>query len=263
MLLHRTDGRRRALISLCGMALAAQPHFSWGRPAAGRELRVVGTRFENIYMRSPGGEFGGMGVALLREFARRHGYWLRFEIYPWRRAQELINGARADVLVGPYKTPERTRTMLFSEQAFFQDQVAFYVRANALPLWEGDYRMLRGRRIAALNGWNYGPAFSKAAPQLNISVTNSVESGLKMLVASHVEMFATNRRDTDPVLQALGMQDKVMALAPLIDVQDAYFAYPLAPRFRDMPRQMDQMLAEMKARGELQRLARRYGVTLP
>jgi polar amino acid transport system substrate-binding protein len=130
-------------------------------------------------------------------------------------------------------------------------------------VWEGDYALLRGRRIATLNGWNYGAAFTKAAPQLTISVTNSVESGLKMLVASHVEMFATNRRDTDPVVAALGMQDKVMALAPLIDVQNGYFAYPLSQRFPEMPQQMDQMLAEMKARGELQKLARRYGVMLP
>ena len=263
MILHRTDSRRRALINLCGIALGALPHFSWSRPSAERELLVVGTRFENIYERRPNGEFGGMGVDLLRLFAQRYGYRLRFDIYPWRRAQELINGGKVDVLVGPYKTPERMRTMLFSGQAFFQDQVAFYVRANALPLWEGDYQVLHGRRIVTLNGWNYGQAFSKAAPQLNISVTNSVESGLKMLAASHVEMFATNRRDTDPVVQALGMQDKVMALAPLIDVQDAYFAYPLSPRWRDMPGQMDRMMTEMKKNGELQKLARRYGVTLP
>jgi polar amino acid transport system substrate-binding protein len=84
-----------------------------------------------------------------------------------------------------------------------------------------------------------------------------------MLAAGHVEMFATNRRDTDPVLLALGMQDKLMALAPLIDVQDAYFAFPLAPRWADVPAQLDQMLVEMKKSGELQKRARRYGVTLP
>lgn len=251
------------LLGLCGIALGALPHFSWARPAAGRELVVAGTRFESIYERRPNGEFAGMGVDILRLLAQRHSYQLRFEIYPWRRAQELVNGGKADVLVGPYKSADRLRTMRFSEQAFFQDQVAFYVRADSLPLWEGDYGMLRGRRIAALNGWNYGAAFSKAAPQLTISLTNSVESGLKMLAAGHVEMFATNRRDTDPVVVALGMQDKVMPLAPLIDVQNAYFAYPLAPRFADVPQQMDRMLAEMKARGELQKLARRYGVIPP
>ncbi len=261
--LHCSDCRRHLLIGLCGIALGALPHFSWARPPVGRELVVAGTRFESIYERRPNGEFAGMGVDLLCLFAQRYGYQLRLEIYPWRRAQELINGGKADVLVGPYKSADRLRTMRFSEQAFFQDQVAFYVRADSLPLWEGDYGMLRGRRIATLNGWNYGAAFTKAAPQLTISVTNSVESGLKMLAAGHVEMFATNRRDTDPVVTTLGMTDKVMALAPLIDVQDAYFAYPLTPRFAEVPRQMDRLLAEMKARGELQKLARRYGVIPP
>ncbi|RZT10427.1 polar amino acid transport system substrate-binding protein [Duganella sp. CF402] len=258
--MQSTVDRRHALTSLCGIALGALPHFSW---AASPELVIAGTRFEKIYERRPDGEFAGMGVDVLREFARRYGYRLQFEIYPWRRAQELVISGRADMLVGPYKSAERERSMRFSEQAFFQDHVAFYVRANAMPVWEGDYHALKARRIATLNGWNYGLAFTQAAPRLHISVTNSVESGLRMLAAGHVEMFATNRRDTDPVLLALGLQDKLMALAPLIDVQDAYFAFPLAPRWAEVPAQLDQMLVEMKKSGELQKRARRYGVTLP
>lgn len=245
------------------MALDAVPLSSFARQVAARELLVVGTRFEGIYERRDNGDFAGMGVELLRLYAGRHGYHLRFELYPWRRAQELINSGAADVLIGPYKSVERQRTMRFSAQPFFRDQVAFYVRADRMPIWEGDYDMLKGRRIVTLNGWTYGPAFTRAQAQLNISVANSVESGLKMLAIGHVEMFATNRRDTDPVVTALGLQDTVMALAPMIDVQDAYFAYPLAPRQRDLPAQMDQLLADMRKSGELQRLARRFGVTVP
>ncbi|MYN40957.1 transporter substrate-binding domain-containing protein [Duganella sp. FT109W] len=255
--------RRLLLTGLGGMALGAVSLSSFARPAAAHELLVVGTRFEGIYERRDDGEFAGMGVELLRLCARRHGYRLRFEIYPWRRAQELINNGTADVLVGPYKSAARQRTMRFSTQPFFRDEVAFYVRADRMPVWEGDYGLLQGRRIVTLNGWTYGPAFTRAQAQLTISVANSVESGLKMLAIGHVEMFATNRRDTDPVVTALGMQDKVMVLAPLIDVQDAYFAYPLAPRLRDLPLQMDRLLAELKKNGELQRLARRFGVTAP
>jgi polar amino acid transport system substrate-binding protein len=46
-------------------------------------------------------------------------------------------------------------------------------------------------------------------------------------------------------------------------VQDAYFAYPLAPRYRELPAQYDRLLAEMMKSGELQKLARRYDVTPP
>jgi polar amino acid transport system substrate-binding protein len=166
-------------------------------------------------------------------------------------------------LVAPYKTPERQRVLRYSEQAFFQDELAFYVRADTMPVWESDYALLAGRRIAVINGWSYGAAFTQAAPQLHISVTNTVESGLRMLERGHVELFASNRRDTDPVVKALGLQNTVMALAPLIDVLDAYFAFPLAPRHRELPAQLDRLLLEMKKNGELQKLARRYGATPP
>lgn len=255
--------RRLCLTGLCGLALSAVPLLSFARAPASRELVAAGTRNEGIYERRPNGEFAGLGVDIVRLLAKRHGYQARFEIYPWRRALEVVGGGRADLLVAPYKTPDRLRSMRFSEQAFFQDELVFYVRADSMPVWEGDYALLQGRRIVAINGWAYGPAFAKALPQLNVSFTNTVENGLQMLSYGHVEMFASNRRDTDPVIARLGLGDRVLALAPLIDVQDAYFSYPLAPRHPDLPAQMEQLLVEMKRNGELPRLARRYGVTLP
>lgn len=255
--------RRLCLTGLGGMALSAMPLFSFARPPTARELVVAGTRNEGIYERRPNGEFAGMGVDLVRLLAQRHGYQPRFEIYPWRRALEVISGGRADILVAAYKTPERQRVMRFSEQSFFQDELAFYVRANSMPTWQGDYALLQGRRIVVINGWAYGAAFSTALPELHVSVTNTVDSGLQMLAFGHVELFASNRRDTDPMIKRLGLQDKVMALAPLIDVQSAYFTFPLRQRYTQLSLQMDQLLMEMKKNGALQKLARRYGATPP
>jgi polar amino acid transport system substrate-binding protein len=256
-------GRRRLLRGLAGLALSWWPIAAPAQPAPGRELRVVGTRFERIYERQPNGEFTGMGADLVRLAARRFGYQVRFELYPWRRAQHLVTEGAADVLVGPYKSPDRLRTMRFSKQAFFQDQVAFYVRALEIPLWEGDYAALRNKRIAMLNGWSYGVAFTEALPRLHTSVTNTVESGLQMLLHNHVDLFASNRRDTDPVVLALGATDKLLALAPLIDVQDGYLGFSLRPRVAGLAAQFDHLLEELKARGELIRLARKYEVALP
>lgn len=256
-------GRRRALRCVGGLFLSFLPLAAQAQPAAIRELRVVGTHFERIYERRSNGEFAGMGVELVRLAARQFGYQVRFELFPWRRAQLLVTQGVADVLVGPYKAPERLKTMQFSKQPFFQDQVAFYVRAREIPLWEGDYATLKGKRIATLNGWSYGPAFTAALPALNTSVTNTVENGLRMLLHNHVDLFASNRRDTDPVIVALGMTDQLLALAPLIDIQDAYFAFSLRPRHAGLPAQFDRLLAELKAGGELSKLARRYQVDIP
>lgn len=248
-------------MALCAVPLV--PLVSLARPPAPREIVAAGTRMVGIYERRPNGEFTGLGAELVKLLAQRHGYQPRFEIYPWRRAMEVVSGGKADILVAPYKTPERLRTLRFGEQSMLQDQVAFYVRAASMPIWEGDYALLKGRRIAVINGWYYGAAFARAAPQLHASVTNSVENGLQMLAHGHVDLFASNRRDTDSVIVALGLQEKLMALAPVIDVLDAYFGYPRVPRLNDLMTQMDRMLVEMKKNGELQKLARRFGTMLP
>lgn len=252
------------------MALSAVPLLSFARPPAVRELVAAGTRNEGIFERGANGEFSGMAVELIRLVAQRHNYQLRFQIYPWRRALEVVAGGKSDLLAAAYKTPERQRVMRYSQHDFFRDEVAFYGRSrgrgsssSSSAGWQGDYTRLAGRRIAVINGWSYGPAFARAAPQLLISVTNTVENGLRMLDRGHVELFASNRRDTEPVLDALGLQEQVIALAPLIDTLSAFFTFPLAPRYPELPAQIDLLLAEMKRNGELQKLALRYGATPP
>lgn len=253
--------RRRLLIGTCGIALGAVPQFSFAAQAA--RLRVSGTHFEGVYERAADGGFSGLAVEVVRLLAGRRGVGVHFEMYPWLRAQQRVGLGQDDVLVGPYKSAEREQRLRFTGQPLFQDQVAFYGRARDLPSWGGDYATLKGKRIVALNGWSYGAAFNAAAANLNISIANSVDSGLKMLLYAHVDLFASNRRDTDPVIQRLGLVDKLLPVAPLIDTQNAYFAFPKSPAGAALADEFDQLLAELKNRGELKRLARRHLVRLP
>jgi polar amino acid transport system substrate-binding protein len=254
-------GRRQliagALLGAACPALLAQG----ARPV--RELLVIGTRFEQIYERQSGGEFTGMGVELVRTIAAQLGYTVRFEIYPWKRAQLLLGQGKADILVGPYLSEERLRTMRFSQRPFFQDQMAFYALTGAQRGWNGDYGALAGKRIVMLNGWVYGEAFETARARLQISVANTVENGLNMLKHRHVELFASNRRDTEPVVDVMELRGKVESLLPLIETQNAYFAFPRDARFDTLRLSFDKALEALAARGELQRLGKRFAVSVP
>ena len=253
--------RRRLLAGACGVLLGAACPALPAQPA--RELLVIGTRFEQIYERQAGGEFTGMGVELVRTIAAQLGYTVRFEIYPWKRAQYLLSQGKADILVGPYLSEERLRTMRFSQRPFFQDQMAFYTLAGAQHGWNGDYRSLADKRIVILNGWVYGEAFEAARAQLRVSVANTVENGLNMLKYRHVELFATNRRDTEPVIDGMELRGKVDSLQPLIQVQNAYFAFPRDARFNALRAAFDTALEELAVHGELQRLGKRFAVNVP
>jgi polar amino acid transport system substrate-binding protein len=248
---------RKLLATMLCAALGAAPL------ASARELLAIGAHFERVFERGQEGEIVGLGPEIIRLLAQRMGHTVRFELYPWARAQALIGQGKADILIGPYKTPERQQTMMFSRLPFYQDQMVFYARADANASWNGDLATLGEQRIVALNGWAYGSAFDQARPQLRLSIANSVDSGLKMLVHQHVHLFASNRRNTEPVLGRLGLAGQITMLPKVIDVQEGYFAFPRDTQFDTLRRDFDAAFQRMVDSGELRKLGQRHEVIVP
>jgi polar amino acid transport system substrate-binding protein len=232
-------------------------------PASARDLLVIGTHFERVYERGQEGEIVGLGPEIVRLIAQRLGHRAIFELYPWARAQALVAQGKADILVGPYKTFERQQLMAFSSLPFYQDQMVFYVRKGSMQDWNGDYGTLADQRIVIVNGWAYGAAFDKARPQMRLDIVNSVDSGLKMLAAQHAHMFASNRRNTEPVLGRLGLAGQLTMLPRVIEVQDGYFAFPKRPAADALRKEFDAEFQRMVDSGELKRLGQRHEVNVP
>ncbi|NRR32315.1 transporter substrate-binding domain-containing protein [Oxalobacteraceae bacterium] len=233
-------------------------------PGAGaREWLVVGSHFEKVFERAAGGDFGGMGPEIVRAVARQMHDTVRFELYPWPRAQALIIQGKADILVGPYQSAERLAQMAFSERAFYQDEMVFYSRAQANLRWDGDYASLRNKRIVILNGWAYGAEFAAASARLNISIANSVENGLLMVAHQRVDLFATNRRNTEPWLATLKLGLELRPLPKVIEIQDGYFAFPRKASHEELRARFNQAFNALVDSGELKKLGLRFGVSTP
>lgn len=232
-------------------------------PAMAREWLVVGSHFERVYERAPDGSFTGIGAEIVQAVARQTNDTVRFELYPWARAQAMITQGKADILVGPYKSAARLSQMAFSQRAFYRDQMVFYARADAGIVWDGDYRALAERRIVLLNGWVYGQRFAAAMPALHTSMANSVESGLLMVAYQHVDLFVTNMRNTEPVLARLRLGGQLQPLPHVLEEQDGYFAFPQDATHDVLRARFDRAFNAMVERGELKRLGQRYAVTVP
>src|SRR5450830_38984 len=138
------QGLRQGLLALAlllpGLAL----------PVQARELLAVGAQFEHVFEVQANGDYTGLGAELLRLMAARTGNTVRFRLVPWARAQAMLAQGQADILIGPYKSPERMASMVFSAQPFYQDQIVFYTRQQGGFVWEGDYAALRNRRVVLL-----------------------------------------------------------------------------------------------------------------
>ncbi|MDQ1919050.1 substrate-binding periplasmic protein [Massilia pseudoviolaceinigra] len=247
---------RRALLLGAAAALALPAG------AAPRELLVVGAHFARVYERA-NGEFSGMAVEIIRAIAGELGQPVHFELYPWARAQSMVAQGQADILVGPYKSPERLELFIFCERPFYQDQMVFFSRSAAPFAWDGLYASLRGKRIVIINGWAYGDEFNAALKDLAVSVTNSVESALTMLAHGRVDLFASNVRNTEPVIPLLALEGKVAALGRTISLQRGFFAFPKRPEYDIMRARFDRAFNAYVDSGELRKLGKRLNVQVP
>jgi polar amino acid transport system substrate-binding protein len=227
------------------------------------ERVAVGASFTRIFEQSEDGEWRGLGVDVLRALAARAGDTMRFKLYPWPRAQAMVERAQADILVGPYKSPERAQRFAFIDQPFYRDRVLFYGQRDSKLPWHGDLVALKRRRIATMRGWHYGMQFEQARPLFDISEVPRLENGLQMLALGRVELFAANQRNIGELVSELRLQRAVTALCPDITQLDGYLAFPRDARFAAVHKRYNALFNEMVRSGELARLGARNGVLVP
>ncbi|WP_197047149.1 ABC transporter substrate-binding protein [Paucibacter sp. KBW04] len=246
----------RALIVLLSWALL----LPW---AQARDLLAVGALFPKVFEPNAKGVPQGLAVDLLQRAVQAQGHSLRFEFYPWARAQAMVQQGQADILIGPYRTPEREPLFLFSQLPFYEDALIFYARRDSPLQWQGDFGKLQGRAVGLVKGWAYGPALEQAREQLHISTALDVASGLLMLQRGRVDLLASNERNTAPVIESMALGRELQPLLPALGHLQGHFAYPRNPQGKRLSEELDRSLGDLHKRGEMRELARRWKVRAP
>ena len=247
--------RSWALMLLCALL--------FGGAAQARELLAVGTQFPRILEFDAKGIARGLAVDLLTRAAAQQGHTVRFESLPWARAQLVVEQGLADVLVGPYRSPERLQRFLFSQLAFYEDALVFYASPAKAELWQGDWSRLSGRSVGLVLGWAYGDAMEQARSSLLISHPGDVATGLRMLQRGRIDLLASNERNTAPVLEAMGLSAQFLVLKPPIAVQAGHFAYCRNASGEELRVNLDRSLEALRSNGTLRELARQWAVRIP
>ncbi|HEY9107388.1 MAG TPA: transporter substrate-binding domain-containing protein [Roseateles sp.] len=228
------------------------------RPAHAAPLHAVGSHFARIFEGSEGQPPRGLAVDLLGQL---FGTTVRCQILPWPRAQLMLEQAEADILIGPYRTPERETRMLFSVRPFYADAMVWYARRGEESRWSGEFSTLAQMPLAAVRGWAYGSRFERMKPMLGqLTWVNNVEAGLQMLAKRRVELFAGNARNCQPVLQRLGLADAITRCSPPLDVLHGHMAFSRSASGEALAQRHDQAFERWLRGPDAVELYRRWGV---
>ena len=224
-------------------------------------VRAVGSQFARIFEGGEGQPPKGLAVDLLGQL---FGESLRCEWVPWSRAQLMVEQGEADILIGPYRTPEREARMLFSVRSFYSDAMVWYSRRGAESRWTGEFGELAQTPVAAVRGWAYGSRFERMKTGLGqLTWVQGVDAGLQMLVKRRVELFAANDRNCQPVLQRLGLAEAVARCSPPLDVLHGHMAFARSAAGEALAQRYDVAFEQWLRTGSAAELYRRWAVDRP
>ena len=227
------------------------------------EYFFVGSNFPILSEQLPDKSYSGIGVDIIQIICKRLHHTAKIQFYPWNRAQALVKAGKADVLIAPYKTPQREQWMNYSAVHFFEDASVFFQRPGNTIVWDGNFETLRDRRIGIVPGWSVGADFERLKPHLHIDYAPTLDLCLKKLLAGRIELVPTQVREARAAFQRLGLlqKDSPVMLPHTIETHYNYYGFSKLKqkelqRFKSA---FDAQLLQLYQSGEIQRiLSERY-----
>jgi polar amino acid transport system substrate-binding protein len=132
----------------------------------------------------------GIGAELARAACDRARLSCSFQQFPWPRAQKELEMRQADILIGPFRTPEREAWMEFSQEHFYVDQMwLFRAVPDQGPMPGGDGLAHVGVPL----GWAVGGDLG-SRPGLTLEVVRTVNIGLNLVQAGRLDAVAAHAR---------------------------------------------------------------------
>lgn len=206
----------------------------------------------------------GLVVDVVNEAFSRIGQPIQIEFFPIARGQVRLLNGQADAFFSIKKTPERERTMLFTQRALMSQDYVFFVRKDASRRFTGRFDSLVDASIGVVSATSYGNRFDAAAQAgtfKRLEPVTSHETNFRKLLAGRIDAVICSRLVGLYYLDLLNGLDEVDIGGPIVETTFSYLVFTKQRDFTALARQFDQALDAMDHDGTLKRLINAY--TLP
>jgi ABC-type amino acid transport substrate-binding protein len=163
----------------------------------------------------------GIGAELARRACQDAGLPCHFQQFPWPRAQKELEAGQADILIGPYMTPERARWMVFSSDYFYVDQIILFrlMRDDGMA-------SLPPNRIGVPLGWAVKDGLGSLTGA-QVEPVRNVDIAFNLLASGRLDGVIAHARATARFLQSRPALH-FAPYGPPLSEQRSYMGYGIA-----------------------------------
>lgn len=215
-------------------------------------LRVVGSSDPPYRVFGPSGA-GGLYYELLNEAVRRLGWIPRYEDAPSVRALRMMELGEADLMVGPFRSPDRERYLLYTQVPLPAVDIVFYTRPWAPALRVADD--LVGRTIAVHRGKRYGHGFDDD-PRLRRHELSNYRTAFEMVARGRLDVVVVPELQGELLLRELQLE-LVRQPLRMTGMQPHVVLSRLSP-WLAYQAELERVFQAMREDGSWQRILNRY-----
>lgn len=195
----------------------------------------------------------GIYIDIMLEMARRLNLQVHFLEVPFVRALHMMESGHADIMLGPNRTPERERYLIFNTVPIHSETKAFYIRSDSPDL--SAYQDLYGKSICCVNGQVYFTAFDTDT-SLRKDPTPNYESAFKKLMKGRCDALITPERQGAALSRRYG--DDVKRASYVARGNPSHITVSVHSEFACRINEFDSVLLQMRQDGAYDRIVARY-----
>lgn len=198
-------------------------------------------------------EFSGIYFDTMKEIGKRIGVKVKFIEVPFKRALVLMKQEKADVMLGPNRTPDREEYMIYSEAYFPPENKAFYVRPDSSEI--ESYDDLKGKTIAVDLGKSYFPRFDSDKKLKKEQCPNYVVA-INKVKSKKCDVVIMPEQEGDYLLKKLNIQLKKCSY--VVPGRKSYITISRKSPFLTIQKKIEEAMEQIITDGTMETILNRY-----
>ena len=182
------------------------------------------------------------------------------EIYPWKRACQMVFTGYLDAVFTTTKTNERMKYCYFPEEPLTDFSYLFFIRKeDEGKLTYNSFDDLKGHRIGIVRGFSYTREFINfIKKEKNYEEVNVGSQNFKKLMRKRVDYVATPKRVGFNHIRKLGIGGKCVALKKPLMINYLYVMFSKKTVSKEFVDRFSKALKEFKTTREYEKLVAKH-----
>jgi len=177
------------------------------------------------------------------------------EVYPFKRSLMLSMSGKG-LVVGIFKTDERSIELEFSEPFYQEESVLFVNKDNKFPF--NAMSDLKGRQIGVKLGWSYGAEFDQAKEsKLFTTVVGSTEQIYRLLELGRLDAVVDNKLSGISTINDLKVNQSIDVLPKPLVIGGIHIAAKKGLK-SELLKQFNRHVSRIRDNGEYHKILNRY-----